>query len=178
MRDYFSATPPTGSPSITSTGCASMPRRASTTARAEHILAVIAQKARAAAGGRAHHPDFGERAAGGADWSGRPTTGGYGLDALWNDDFHHSAVVALTGRREAYYSGSPRNATGVHLGGEARLSVSGAALRVAEEGARHPHRRCAARRLRRLPREPRSGGQLRRRLAPPSAHRAGRATGR
>jgi len=29
--------------------------------------------------------------------------GGYGLDALWNDDFHHSAVVALTGRREAYY---------------------------------------------------------------------------
>jgi maltooligosyltrehalose trehalohydrolase len=30
--------------------------------------------------------------------------GGYGLDALWNDDFHHSAVVALTGRREAYYT--------------------------------------------------------------------------
>jgi maltooligosyltrehalose trehalohydrolase len=30
--------------------------------------------------------------------------GGYGLDALWNDDFHHSAVVALTGRNPAYYS--------------------------------------------------------------------------
>jgi maltooligosyltrehalose trehalohydrolase len=30
--------------------------------------------------------------------------GGYGLDALWNDDFHHSVVVALTGRNEAYYS--------------------------------------------------------------------------
>jgi maltooligosyltrehalose trehalohydrolase len=30
--------------------------------------------------------------------------GGYGLDALWNDDFHHSAVVAITGRGEAYYS--------------------------------------------------------------------------
>ena len=29
---------------------------------------------------------------------------GYGLDALWNDDFHHSARVALTGRAEAYYS--------------------------------------------------------------------------
>ena len=29
--------------------------------------------------------------------------GGYGLDALWNDDFHHSARVAATGRREAYY---------------------------------------------------------------------------
>jgi len=37
--------------------------------------------------------------------------GGYGLDALWNDDFHHAAMVALTGRAEAYYSdykGSPQ----------------------------------------------------------------------
>jgi maltooligosyltrehalose trehalohydrolase len=30
--------------------------------------------------------------------------GGYGLDALWNDDFHHSAMVALTGQADAYYS--------------------------------------------------------------------------
>jgi len=30
--------------------------------------------------------------------------GGYGFDALWNDDFHHSAVVALTGRGEAYFT--------------------------------------------------------------------------
>ncbi|MGB8167902.1 MAG: malto-oligosyltrehalose trehalohydrolase [Chthoniobacteraceae bacterium] len=30
--------------------------------------------------------------------------GGHGLDAVWNDDFHHSAVVAMTGRREAYYT--------------------------------------------------------------------------
>jgi maltooligosyltrehalose trehalohydrolase len=29
--------------------------------------------------------------------------GGYGLDALWNDDFHHSAIVAATGKRDAYY---------------------------------------------------------------------------
>lgn len=29
--------------------------------------------------------------------------GGYGLDGLWNDDFHHSARVALSGKREAYY---------------------------------------------------------------------------
>jgi maltooligosyltrehalose trehalohydrolase len=35
----------------------------------------------------------------------RPTeSGGHGLDALWNDDFHHSAIVALTGRAEAYYT--------------------------------------------------------------------------
>jgi len=32
-----------------------------------------------------------------------PQNGGYGLDALWNDDLHHSAVTALTGRNEAYY---------------------------------------------------------------------------
>ncbi len=30
--------------------------------------------------------------------------GGFGLDAAWNDDFHHSATVAITGRNEAYYS--------------------------------------------------------------------------
>ena len=36
---------------------------------------------------------------------------GYGIDGLWNDDFHHSAMVALTGHNEAYYSdyrGSPQ----------------------------------------------------------------------
>lgn len=32
-----------------------------------------------------------------------PAQGGYGCDALWNDDFHHTARVAATGRREAYY---------------------------------------------------------------------------
>ena len=32
-----------------------------------------------------------------------PSKGGFGIDALWNDDAHHAAVVALTGRREAYY---------------------------------------------------------------------------
>jgi maltooligosyltrehalose trehalohydrolase len=29
--------------------------------------------------------------------------GGFGLDAMWNDDFHHSARVALTGRHDGYY---------------------------------------------------------------------------
>jgi maltooligosyltrehalose trehalohydrolase len=29
--------------------------------------------------------------------------GGDDLDGMWNDDFHHSAVVALTNRKEAYY---------------------------------------------------------------------------
>ena len=36
---------------------------------------------------------------------------GFGLDMLWNDDYHHSALVAATGLREAYltdYSGKAR----------------------------------------------------------------------
>jgi maltooligosyltrehalose trehalohydrolase len=38
-------------------------------------------------------------------------SGGFGLDAYWNDDFHHAMQVALTGRRQAYYTdylGSPQ----------------------------------------------------------------------
>jgi maltooligosyltrehalose trehalohydrolase len=30
--------------------------------------------------------------------------GGYGIDGLWNDDFHHSCRVAATGSTDAYYS--------------------------------------------------------------------------
>lgn len=33
-----------------------------------------------------------------------PADGGYQLDALWNDDFHHAAVAATSGQRDAYYS--------------------------------------------------------------------------
>ncbi|HVR70009.1 MAG TPA: malto-oligosyltrehalose trehalohydrolase [Vicinamibacteria bacterium] len=29
--------------------------------------------------------------------------GGYGIDAQWNDDFHHALHVALTGERDGYY---------------------------------------------------------------------------
>ncbi len=31
-------------------------------------------------------------------------SGGYGMDALWNDDLHHTAMVALSGHSEAYYT--------------------------------------------------------------------------
>jgi maltooligosyltrehalose trehalohydrolase len=68
-----------------------------------HVIREIAERARAAAGKRqivliAENEPQDVRQV-------RPAEeGGYGLDALWNDDFHHSAVVALTGRREAYYS--------------------------------------------------------------------------
>jgi maltooligosyltrehalose trehalohydrolase len=71
-------------------------------ASAEHILARIAREARVAAGDRkilliAENEPQETRLV-------RPELDdGYSLDALWNDDFHHSAHVALTGRREAYY---------------------------------------------------------------------------
>jgi len=32
-----------------------------------------------------------------------PESGGYGLDAQWNDDFHHALWVLLTGERTGYY---------------------------------------------------------------------------
>ena len=69
----------------------------------EHILAALSRRVRAAAGGRAtlliaeNEPQDTRLV--------RPLeAGGYGLDALWNDDFHHTAVVALTGINAAYYS--------------------------------------------------------------------------
>jgi maltooligosyltrehalose trehalohydrolase len=32
-----------------------------------------------------------------------PEVGGWGFDSVWNDDFHHSLDVLLTGERDAYY---------------------------------------------------------------------------
>jgi maltooligosyltrehalose trehalohydrolase len=72
-------------------------------ASSEHILAALGRRVRAAAGGRttlvvAENEPQDTRLV-------RPLeAGGYGLDALWNDDFHHTAVVALTGMNAAYYS--------------------------------------------------------------------------
>src|SRR5262245_28952014 len=69
----------------------------------EHILASINAKARAAA-----HPRtilmVTENEAQNVRMLLPAEEGGYGLDAAWNDDFHHSVSVALTGRTEAYYA--------------------------------------------------------------------------
>jgi maltooligosyltrehalose trehalohydrolase len=76
----------------------------------EHIVGLIAGKVRAAAKGRLTFV-VGENEPQHARLLRPAAQGGFGLDALWNDDFHHSAIVALTGRREAYYSdyrGTPR----------------------------------------------------------------------
>lgn len=68
-----------------------------------HIIAEIARVAREAAGDRTLF-----LVAENESQEGRivrpPAKGGYGVDAIWNDDFHHSALVAASGRAEAYYS--------------------------------------------------------------------------
>jgi maltooligosyltrehalose trehalohydrolase len=68
----------------------------------EHVVAALTRRARQAAGPRsivvvAENEPQQVRLL-------RPAaTGGHGVDALWNDDFHHAARVAVTGRHEAYY---------------------------------------------------------------------------
>lgn len=76
---------------------------------ADHILGEISRRVRAAAGGRATFlVAENERQ---ETRLVRPgNEGGYGFDAIWNDDFHHSAVAALTGRNEAYYVDTPGSA--------------------------------------------------------------------
>ncbi len=67
-----------------------------------HILKDIARRAKEAAGGRSIYL-VAENEPQETDMVRNFAEGGYGLDALWNDDFHHSASVAATHRNEAYY---------------------------------------------------------------------------
>ena len=95
--------PRTGSTSFIWTACGSTRRSRSSTPRRPHCWRRSRGGARRGAGDR-------------SILSSRKTNrrtsrllrpsrqGGFGFDALWNDDFHHAAVVALTGRREAYYT--------------------------------------------------------------------------
>jgi maltooligosyltrehalose trehalohydrolase len=68
-----------------------------------HILAEVAGAVRSAARGR-ETIVVGENEPQHAALVRPLRDGGCALDALWNDDFHHSARVALTGRNEAYYT--------------------------------------------------------------------------
>jgi maltooligosyltrehalose trehalohydrolase len=68
-----------------------------------HVLAEISEAARRAAGKRKIYL-VNENEPQDTRIVRPPSQGGYGMDALWNDDFHHSAMVVLTGRNEAYYT--------------------------------------------------------------------------
>jgi maltooligosyltrehalose trehalohydrolase len=69
----------------------------------EHILTSLGRKAREAAGSRRVFI-VAENEPQDSMLVRPPEQGGNGLDALWNDDFHHTMRVALTGHNEAYYS--------------------------------------------------------------------------
>ena len=76
----------------------------------EYIIGAVGRAAREAAGARSIilvvENDLQE-----AKMARRSREGGDDQDGMWNDDFHHSAVVALTGRNEAYfadYRGTPQ----------------------------------------------------------------------
>lgn len=75
-----------------------------------HILSEVVETVRRAASGRSTLV-IGENEPQNSKLLRSAQENGYGLDALWNDEFHHSAMVALTGHKEAYYSdyhGSPQ----------------------------------------------------------------------
>jgi maltooligosyltrehalose trehalohydrolase len=64
-------------------------------------------------------------------WVKPPEVGGYGMDAHWSDDFHHSVHVALTGERNGYYADfTDRGALAKVLG-----------QRYVNDGRYSPHRR-------------------------------------
>src|SRR5881398_2090494 len=76
----------------------------------EYMIGAVGRAAREAAGSRSilliAENDLQE-----AKMARPLNEGGDDLDGMWNDDFHHSAVVALIGRNEAYfgdYLGAPQ----------------------------------------------------------------------
>jgi maltooligosyltrehalose trehalohydrolase len=76
----------------------------------EYIIGAVGHAAREAAGSRSiiliAENDLQE-----AKMARPRREGGDDLDGMWNDDFHHSSAVALTGRNEAYfadYFGAPQ----------------------------------------------------------------------
>ncbi|HEX2529716.1 MAG TPA: malto-oligosyltrehalose trehalohydrolase [Geminicoccus sp.] len=69
---------------------------------ADHIIAAVVRAARQAAGDRGIVL-IGENEPQHTRLVRSAENGGYGLDGLWNDDLHRSAMVALTGHNEAYY---------------------------------------------------------------------------
>ncbi|MEO5568798.1 MAG: malto-oligosyltrehalose trehalohydrolase [Gemmatimonadaceae bacterium] len=69
-----------------------------------HVLADAIARARAAAGERSIIA-IAENEPQDTTLLDDPEDGGCGVDAIWNDDFHHSVFVSMTGNTEAYLSG-------------------------------------------------------------------------
>jgi maltooligosyltrehalose trehalohydrolase len=77
---------------------------------ADHILAALTRRVRQVAGQRGTLV-FAESEVQDTRLIRTADSGGYGIDAAWNDDYHHAARVAMTGHSEYYYGdyqGSPQ----------------------------------------------------------------------
>jgi maltooligosyltrehalose trehalohydrolase len=72
----------------------------------DHLVTALTRAARAAAGAAGERPILivGENEPQDCRMVQPPAEGGHGLDALYNEDLHHTALVAATGRTEGYYS--------------------------------------------------------------------------
>ncbi len=68
----------------------------------DNVIAALGRAARKAAGARSIIL-IAENEPQNSDLVRPPDDGGYGLDGVWNDDLHHTAMVAATGRNEFYY---------------------------------------------------------------------------
>ena len=97
--------------------------------------------------------------------------GGYGLDALWNDDFHHTARGRADRPARGLlhdYRGTPQELISAAKYG---FLYQGQWYAWQKKRARHAGLRSAAVRVRHLPREPRPGRELRVRAAAAPARR-------
>ena len=125
----------------------------------EHILAQISRHARDAAGERSILL-IAENEAQNVRLLRPFDEGGYGLDGVWNDDFHHSARVALTGHAEAYYCdyrGTPQELVSAVKWG---YLFQGQICKWQQKLRGTSHVRLAGPAVRDLSGKPRSGGQL------------------
>lgn len=69
----------------------------------KHVIGEITKAARRAGAGR-HIYIVGENEPQNTRALLPPANKGFGIDSLWNDDFHHACNVALRGKTEAYFS--------------------------------------------------------------------------
>ena len=84
-----------------------------------HVVAELAAEVRAAAAPR-EAVIFAEDERNEVNVMRSPLQGGWGLDGLWADDFHHEMHVFLTGERDGYYgkyAGTPESIANVIMNG-------------------------------------------------------------
>ena len=166
-----STTRSTGSRSSTSTACASTRCTRSWTTAPKHLLDELAERVRARLPRPPRPPGARERRQRGAPSAAsrrRPRR----YTAQWNDDVHHVLHAAATGERTATTPTTPGDTDQLGRALAEGFALPGRVMPYRGSAARRAERRPAARRLRRLPPEPRPDRQPRVRRAPDHHRRA------